>query len=158
MEDSWRCGRSGLRVTIKQLSDLLQRLTLLPALPHQRLLALRVMDPRSLLHLQHSSDCSGRSVLHPPVESTTQSRHTRRSKPVILTDCPSRFRSRSGRACKGRRPTTEHADFSRNGTTEWRWQVPACTVIQTRRCWPISCRPIERNRAAAPVRFGSRTD
>ena len=51
-------------VSIEQLGDLAKRVTLLPALPHQRSLALRVIDPRSLLHLQHSSDCSGYSVLH----------------------------------------------------------------------------------------------
>src|SRR6202171_2716595 len=74
-DPSCRCQNRLYRrvVPIKQLGDLLERLTLLPALPHQRLLALRVMDPRSLLHLQHSSDCSGYSVLHPPVESTADS-------------------------------------------------------------------------------------
>ena len=41
-------------VPIKQLGDLLERLTFPPALPHQRFLAFRVIDPRSLLHLQHS--------------------------------------------------------------------------------------------------------
>src|SRR4051812_45090075 len=39
--------------SIEQLSDLVQCPTLLPSLPHQRLLGLRVVDASSLLHLQH---------------------------------------------------------------------------------------------------------
>jgi hypothetical protein len=56
--------------SIKQLGDVLEALTLLPALPHQRLLAVAVVDPRSLLHrntpsaqssLQSESEGSSRS-------------------------------------------------------------------------------------------------
>src|SRR3954467_1169688 len=40
--------------SIKQLGNLVKRFTLAPALPHQGLLAFRIVDPWSLLHLQHS--------------------------------------------------------------------------------------------------------
>ncbi len=39
---------------IKQLRNWLEPLTFPPALPQERFLAFRVMDPRSLLHPQHS--------------------------------------------------------------------------------------------------------
>jgi hypothetical protein len=51
---------------------------LLPALPHHSLLTLCVVGPRSILHLQHSSASAVCSVLHPPVESATQSSHSHR--------------------------------------------------------------------------------
>lgn len=61
-------------VSIEQLRDLLERLTCLPAIPHQRLLAFGVVNPRSLLHLQHPPAYAGFSVLRSPVESTADSR------------------------------------------------------------------------------------
>ena len=44
---------------IKELADLMQRPALLPALPHQRLLAVRKVDSGSLLHSQHSCRLRG---------------------------------------------------------------------------------------------------
>ncbi len=57
----------------KQLRDLLERITCLPAIPHQRLPAFGVVDPRSLLHLQHPPAYAGFSVLRSPIESTAES-------------------------------------------------------------------------------------
>lgn len=42
-------------VALKQLRDLLERVSFLSTLPHQRFLGFGVINPRSLLHLQHSS-------------------------------------------------------------------------------------------------------
>jgi hypothetical protein len=44
----------GRVVAIEKLGDMLERLTLPPALPHQRFLLLAVVNPAPLFHLQHS--------------------------------------------------------------------------------------------------------
>ena len=46
----WSHVRAGKK---EQLGNLLKRIALLPAFPHQRLLAFRIVDPWSLLYLQH---------------------------------------------------------------------------------------------------------
>ena len=44
---------------IKELADLMQRPALLPSLLNQRVLAVRIVDSGSLLHLQHSCRLRG---------------------------------------------------------------------------------------------------
>lgn len=55
--DSAGCGQdvlNGGMWPIEQLADLVQGIALAPAIPHHRLLCFGVVDPRSLLHGQHS--------------------------------------------------------------------------------------------------------
>ena len=52
-------------VSIKQLGNLLERIALLPALPHQRLLTFRVVDPRPISPFAHTPTAyADFSVLH----------------------------------------------------------------------------------------------
>ncbi len=55
--DSAGCGQdvlNGGMWSIEQLADLVQGIALAPAIPHHRFLYFGVVDPRSLLHGQHS--------------------------------------------------------------------------------------------------------
>jgi hypothetical protein len=40
-------------MAVKQAGDLVQRITLLPAIPHQSFVRFGVVNPLSILHLQH---------------------------------------------------------------------------------------------------------
>src|SRR5208282_6304814 len=73
-------------VPIEQLGDLVKRVTLLPALPHQRLLALRVNESEVFASTAtlRCSDCSAHSVLQRPVAPTTLGGHSISARRAIV--------------------------------------------------------------------------
>jgi hypothetical protein len=74
--DAARLGEdpsNGRVMPIKQPRDLVQRLALPPAVPHQGLVAIGVLDPRPSLHPQHSCCLGSYRVLHRSYESAAES-------------------------------------------------------------------------------------
>src|ERR1700749_879805 len=59
---------------IEQFSNLMNRFAFAPALPHQCLLTLRIIDSRSLFHCNTSTAHADFSVLRRPVETATLNR------------------------------------------------------------------------------------